>query len=111
MQEKCPRCGEPVSHYREKSVGDRIYIYAVHYRGKRGGKSVLKECYLGPKGGYEYVSRLHEREGLVLKGLLDPGRILEYLDTIVEYVTSTEVEPGLRNEILKRVKRISKALK
>ena len=80
----CPRCGQPISYYKRKKVGNRVY--AVHYV-KEGGKRKKKECYLGPEDEYEYVSRMHTREGLVLKGLVDKKRMLEYLEALILNVT------------------------
>ena len=84
----CPRCGQPISYYKRKKVGNRVYVYAVHYV-KVGGKSRKKECYLGPEDEYEYVSRMHMREGLMLKGMADKKRAVEYLETLIQNITET----------------------
>ena len=51
--EVCPRCGEPISFIERRKIGNRVYLYAVHYygfeRGPRGKvRPRLKRCYLGP---------------------------------------------------------------
>ena len=86
MWGECPRCGLPVNWVERKRVGRRSYLYAVHYMGVEGGRRRIRKCYLGPEDSYEYVSRLHSREGLVLRGVWDEDRILEYLDTIARYL-------------------------
>lgn len=70
----CPKCGAEYSFIDKKVVGNSTYYYAVHYTGK--GKR--KKCYLGAKA-YKYVSKMHEREGLVFTGLLTR---IESLDTL-----------------------------
>ena len=87
---KCPRCGKPYTRLRRKRVRGRVYVYARHYLGysKVGGRIVKKyrECYLGPENGYVYVTRSHLREGLELKGMHEPRRILAYLKALVSAV-------------------------
>jgi len=79
----CPRCGKRVSYVKEKKVNGRVYLYAVHWEcGRR------RECYLGPKDRYEYVTRMHEKESLVFKGLTDRYRALEYLTSLTRYFLS-----------------------
>ncbi len=102
----CPRCGRTVSYYKDRRQGDRVYVYAVHYVDRK-----KKECYLGPREGYVYVTKLHEREGLVFRGYIDSSRALEYLDAIIEYVAKTEIDPGTKQEMLNKVKRLLRALK
>lgn len=52
------------------------YYYMVHYEdGKR------KKCYLGPAEKYELVSKLH---GFEVSGLMDKGREIKYLMSIIE---------------------------
>jgi hypothetical protein len=51
--EACPRCGEPISFIERRKMGNRVYLYAVHYYGyKRDShgkvRPRLKRCYLGP---------------------------------------------------------------
>jgi len=65
-----------ISYTESRRVGDRVYIYAVHYVGyskvDNKVRKRVRKCYLGPEV-YEYVSRLHVREGLELRGLRDSG--------------------------------------
>ncbi len=100
----CPRCNEPMNYFKNRRQYNRVYVYAVHL--DKG-----KECYLGPKDGYVYVSKLHQKEGLVLKGYTDSGRVLEYLDAIINHVSNTEIDKETKQEIVDRVKRLLKALK
>jgi len=51
--EVCPRCGEPISFIERRKMGNRVYLYAVHYYGYERGshgkvRPRLKRCYLGP---------------------------------------------------------------
>ena len=61
---------------------------------KVGGKvrKRVRKCYLGPEGSYEYVTRTHEREGLVFRGAVDRERILAYLDALIGYVSKVELD-------------------
>jgi len=81
----------------------REYVYAVHEERGSDGKSRRRVCYLGPKGGYEYVSKLHEREGLVLRGLLDGSRALDYLERLVEYLEERAEEGAIDVERLRKL--------
>ena len=50
----CPRCGEPISYIERRKVGNRVYVYAVHYYGYERGpngkpRPKLRRCYLGPE--------------------------------------------------------------
>jgi len=94
----CPRCGGRISWVERHRHGDRVYLVAVHYLGydRETGKKNIKKCYLGPEDVYEYVSRIHEREGLELKGLGDDRRYLEYLDALINYISRVELDPEVR---------------
>jgi len=106
----CPRCGLPYSYVERRVVGDRVYYYAVHYS-RVNGKRMVSKCYLGPRI-YEYVSRLHSREGLVLKGLSDPERILDYLDAIINYIeTMSRLDEDLVKRIRHRARKLLRILK
>ena len=103
----CPRCGLPYSYIERRSVGGRVYLYAVHiYKAKEGGKVKrrVRKCYLGPEDSYEYVSKLHEREGIVLRGLADRQRIIKYLDAIIRYIESNG-DPETLSKIRARLER------
>ncbi len=86
----CPRCGLVVDWFEEKRVGERIYVYAVHYLGFEKGKKKVKKCYLGPLESYEYVSHLHRKEGLEFYGLTNPARIFEYLNRLLDALFEVE---------------------
>jgi len=50
----CPRCGEPISYIERRKMGNRVYLYAVHYYGYERGpdgkpRPKLRRCYLGPE--------------------------------------------------------------
>ena len=93
----CPKCGSPISWVEEARRRDRIYVIAVHYEGysrdSRGKVKVKRrKCYLGPKGEYVYVSRTHYMEGLVLRGLHDRRRILDYLEALASHLAEKSHE-------------------
>jgi len=93
----CPRCGRPISWFETRRVGNREYVYAAHYqKGKRGRRDL---CYLGPTDGYVLVTATHRREGLILKGLNDPDRVLEYFGILLKRVLSDE---RLKGEVRRR---------
>jgi len=77
----CPKCGEPYSYIEEIDIGDRTYLYAVHYVKDESGKRRKKRCYLGPKDGYEYVSKTHE---ITFYGLDRQDRYIRYLEEIID---------------------------
>lgn len=106
----CPRCGLRYSWVERRRVDDQVYIYAVHDT-MVGDKRRIKKCYLGPVS-YKYVTRLHEREGLVLRGLADSDRVMEYLDALIEYLSEAEIDretalklDGRFEEIVRRLRR------
>ena len=116
MRGLCPRCGSPVSYYERQRKGGRTYVVAVHYMGYERGpggrvRKRVRKCYLGPLGGYEYVSRLHSREGLVLKGLSEPWRAVDYLEALAAYISEAELggEEALR--LAETLEAIAKALR
>ena len=77
----CPRCGRPYSYIERKVVNGKTYYYAVHYVIK-GGKRTKERCYLGPEY-YDYVTKTHTREGLVLEGLVRDDRVISYLTSLI----------------------------
>jgi len=99
----CPRCRCPFSYIKEKRVNGRVYLYAVHYYRDSTGRRRVKECYLGPKDHYKYVTKMHEKEELVLKGLVEQERIVEYFDSIIRYVINDNVDENIRMRILERI--------
>ena len=101
----CPRCGRPISWFETRRVGNREYDYAAHYNSKKKSKRDL--CYLGPKGRYVYVTKTHEKEGLILKGLSDPNRVLEYLEILLKRIL---IDERLKEEVKKRYSGLFKEL-
>ena len=109
----CPRCGEPYSYVKRRRIGGRVYLYAVHYLGYDPvrKRKLTRECYLGPEDEYEYVSRMHSREGLTLRGLSDKHRVLEYLDAIIAYLEEHPLDPGLAEGLADRLERLAERLR
>jgi hypothetical protein len=83
----CPKCGQPYSYIEEIDIGGRTYLYAVHYVKDESGKRKKKRCYLGPKEGYEYVSKTHD---IIFYGLDREDRYIKYLEEILDLFTSDE---------------------
>jgi len=100
----CPRCGMPFSYVKRKRVGGRVYLYSIH---KSKGK-VTRECYLGPQGGYEYVSKLHEDVNLELKSIVERSWV-DYAKSMVESRVELALEnPSLLNIVAGEVKEVAK---
>ena len=110
----CPRCGLPYSYIKRKRVGDKVYLYAVHYHGytREGGKIKKKvtECYLGPEGSYEYVTKTHLKEGLILKGMIDTERALAYLDALISYIGRASIDRETARRLGERFIRLGRKL-
>jgi len=51
--------------------------------------------YLGPEGGYRYVTATHADLGLELRDLNDPDRVEEYVRSLVKAVSQAVDEGGL----------------
>ena len=68
---------------------------------------------MGPVGGYEYVTKTHGREGLVLRGLLDDNRVIEYLDALISYLSRPEVRltRGLALRFAERLEAMARRLR
>ncbi|RLE62615.1 MAG: hypothetical protein DRJ38_09355 [Thermoprotei archaeon] len=94
----CPRCGAKYSYIERRIKGNQVYLYAVH-RWKENGKTKIRKCYLGPERDYIYVTKLHEDENLVLMGLMNHDRAVQYLKTLVEYFSEKSREELTRQEI------------
>ena len=105
--EACPRCGLRVNWLEKRERGGRAYYYAVHYKGREGGKKVVSKCYLGPKE-YEYVTKTHEGLGLTLRGLVEPRRVLDYLDSLLVALPRLEAS---REELARIAERLELASK
>ena len=107
----CPRCGDAISWIERRQRGERVYYYAVH-TWNEGGRRRVRKCYLGPAT-YEYVTRLHSREGLVFKGLIDRERALEYLESIANMLELLLRDPEIllnSDDIARRLRRVAKKL-
>ena len=105
----CPRCGTPYSYIEKRKVGDKVYYYAVHYYRGPDGKRRVRKCYLGPEV-YEYVSRMHLREGLTLRGMIDAGRVLAYLDALINTIPRLELDSSVRRKLAERFRRLAEEL-
>jgi len=105
----CPRCGAPYSWIERRVVGKRVYYYAVHVYRDSSGKRTVKRCYLGPEE-YEYVSMLHVKEGLTLKGLRDSQRAIGYLDALIGYLQTVELSDSLRRILGAKFMRLGRVL-
>jgi hypothetical protein len=99
VEKTCPKCGLKYSYIDYKKVGNRVYAYAVHVEhGKR------KRCYLGARDGYVHVSVTHADIGLKLKGLSSEDRVLEYLETLLDYVKDNMVDDAKRFRVISLLK-------
>lgn len=78
MPQLCPRCGSPGSLTLETRAG-RSYYYFQH-KIKVGSRISTRKCYLGPRD-YAQVSRF---QPMVLQGMIQPGRLLDYLRGILD---------------------------
>jgi hypothetical protein len=83
----CPRCGESYSYIEKISIGERSYLYAVHYYVDENGRRRKRRCYLGPVDGYEYVSKTHD---ITFYGLDRQDRYIRYLEEILRLLGSFE---------------------
>ena len=111
----CPRCGERYSWIERHRRGNRVYLVAVHYLGTvyEGGKRKkrVRKCYLGPEDSYEYVTRTHGREGLVLRGAIDRDRALLYLDILISYLEHVELDRETASRLAGQFERAARYLK
>ena len=105
----CPRCGMPISWIERQRKGGREYYVAVHYLGRSSGKEALRKCYLGPKE-YAYVSSTHEGLGLTLKGMVEPRRVMEYLDSLLTALPHLNVGKEELSKLVDRLKLVLKVL-
>ena len=104
----CPRCGERYSYIDVRVRGGRVYYYAVHYY-REGSRRRVRKCYLGPRE-YVYASLTHAREGLRFRGLVDPMRVLDYLEAIVGFLERVGVPEPRRREAAERLRRLADRL-
>jgi len=105
------------SYIKRRNVGGRVYLYAVHYLGYKrdpvSGKirKITKECYLGPEESYEYVTRMHNREGLILRGLSDEDRAIEYLDALIRFLETHSLRPEFAKNLASKLEELAKRLR
>ena len=112
----CPRCGLEFSYYETHRIGDKEYLYAVHYEGYSKDSSgkirkKVRKCYLGPVSAYEYVTKMHFREGLVLRGLIDPDRAISYINALINYIRRSKLDPGEALKLADKFQELAKALR
>jgi len=68
MSEICPRCNQLGSRF-VRVINGRRYLYFRHYDSE---SKRVRQCYIGPIDGYEYVEKLHS---LRLTNVLDQNYI------------------------------------
>lgn len=61
----CPRCGLKYSYIERRKIGNKVYLYVVHYL-RVGSERKIRKCYLSPSNDYVHFFKLHE---FILKGL------------------------------------------
>jgi hypothetical protein len=94
----CPRCGLRFTYIEEREKGNNVYLYVVHeYRENKRRK--VRRCYLGPKSEYINVTHMHEREGVVFRGMLDYDRSIDYLKSIIDYLKNEKLDDNRRRKI------------
>ena len=99
----CPRCGHRYTYIEQRKQGDRIYYYAVHEERTKNGKRRIRKCYLGPSA-YIYVTRLHEKENLVFRGLLERNRAIEYLEAILQSLLNASLDKETKRQISQKLR-------
>ena len=98
----CPRCGQPYRYIEKRKIGNNIYYYAVHYEGYDRGpngrpRPKLRRCYLGPNA-YIEVTKTHSNIGLMLKGLIEEGREMDYINALAEALEARLKDGKLKPE-------------
>jgi hypothetical protein len=81
----CPRCSFPFKSINRVTVGGNTYYVARHVIYVEGQKIPVWNCYLGPSE-YIYVTSLHEDLDLTLRGAIEEGRWVEYVERIINSV-------------------------
>jgi hypothetical protein len=107
----CPRCGESYSYVEKIDIGERSYLYAVHYYVDENDRRRKRRCYLGPVDGYEYVSKTHE---IIFYGLDRQDRYIRYLEEITDLFDSDEpvsMEPDEFKKEFENIMRIRSLVK
>jgi hypothetical protein len=103
----CPRCGLSVSWFERHKRGNREYVYAVHVLGYSNKKRLVRKCYLGPVDSYEYVSKMHFKEGLEFFGYTNPDRVFEYLDAILDTLpVAVEAKLSKEPESVEKIRKL-----
>jgi hypothetical protein len=103
----CPRCGGIFSYLEHRPMGGNKYVYAVHVT-REGKKRHVKRCYLGPESEYINVTHMHLDEGLILRGLINHDRALEYLKALIEHFRTHELDDDSRRMISHYAKELMK---
>jgi len=89
----CPRCGDVVSYYEHRKVGNNEYVYAVHSH-QEGGKRTVRKCYLGPSSSYIYTTQFNSEIMIIRSLLADKNAVLKYITELTKYIQS---KPELTN--------------
>jgi hypothetical protein len=106
----CERCGAKIDYVERKVTEFNTYLYAIHVT-KEGGKWRTRKCYLGPEEEYKNVTKLHaDKEGLILRGLMDQERDIEYFERLAEHFMSMELDDRRREKLQRIVMRLSEFL-
>ena len=104
----CPRCGKPYSYTERHKIGNRIYLYAVHYeryeRLNNKIKKKVRKCYLGPENGYEYAVKRLSKEGFLW--LKDRQNAMDYLDSLIRYLQACKIDREVMLEFADRLEKI-----
>jgi len=110
MVDICPSCKKPVSWYEKRKTKHNTYVYAAHEI-KENGKRKIRKCYLGPEKEYNYVSRM--QKGLVLRGLIDENRELEYLEELIESLIEEElsIDKNKAKELVEKLEEFTRKLR
>jgi hypothetical protein len=94
----CPICHRKFTYIEHREKGNNVYLYAVHeYR--EGKVRKVKKCYISPEKEYINVTKRHAEEGIVLKGMLDYDRSIDYLKSIIDYLKNEKLDDNRRREI------------
>jgi hypothetical protein len=81
----CPRCSFPFKSLAGVTIGGNTYYVAKHVVYIEGQRIPVWYCYLGPNE-YIYVTTLHEDLDLTLRGAIEEGRWVEYIERIINSV-------------------------
>jgi hypothetical protein len=109
----CPRCGLPFKSLGKQVLRGNTYYYAIHFV-RSEGRTIEWPCYLGPRE-YILVTKLHESEGLTLRGAIESERFVEYVREAVETKASVarvnpDAKPAILRELLEARRAIDRGL-